>query len=140
MGLVQLEKLDWIIEKRKHNFNRLLKIFQPYFEYFILPKATEKCDPAWFAFPLTLKQQSGIKRTDFTMFLEDNKIQTRNYFGGNILLQPAYSELITEDPTTKYPNATIATHSTFFLGTSPVITDEHLDYIESIVNKFFSMR
>jgi CDP-6-deoxy-D-xylo-4-hexulose-3-dehydrase len=140
MGLVQLEKLDWIIQRRKYNFSRLLKIFQNYSDHFTLPKATEKCDPAWFAFPLTLKQQSGIKRTDFTMFLEEHKIQTRNYFGGNVLLQPAYSEFIKEDPITTYPNATIATQSTFFLGTSPVITDEHLDYIESIVNKFFSVR
>jgi CDP-6-deoxy-D-xylo-4-hexulose-3-dehydrase len=140
MGLVQLEKLDWIIQRRKYNFSRLLKIFQNYSDHFTLPKATEKCDPAWFAFPLTLKQQSGIKRTNFTMFLEEHKIQTRNYFGGNVLLQPAYSEFIKEDPITTYPNATIATQSTFFLGTSPVITDEHLDYIESIVNKFFSVR
>lgn len=138
MGLVQLEKLNWIIEKRKHNFNRLFKIFEQYSDYFILPTETEKCDAAWFAFPLTVKQnRSDIKRTAFTMFLEDHKIQTRNYFGGNILLQPAYSEFIKEDPITKYPNATIATHSTFFLGTSPVITDEHLDYIESIVGKYF---
>jgi len=137
MGLVQLQKLDWIIQKRKHNFNRLFKIFEPYSEYFILPKATEKCDPAWFAFPLTVNPHSSdIKRTNFTMFLENNKIQTRNYFGGNILLQPAYSGLIKEDPIVKYKNATLATTNTFFLGTSPVITDEQLDYIENVVNKF----
>jgi CDP-6-deoxy-D-xylo-4-hexulose-3-dehydrase len=137
MGLVQLEKLDWIIQKRKHNFNRLFKIFEPYSDSFILPKATQKCDPAWFAFPLTVNpQRSDIKRTDFTMFLENNKIQTRNYFGGNVLLQPAYSQLVKEDPIVKYKNATTATTNTFFLGTSPVITDEQIDYIELVVNKF----
>lgn len=139
IGLVQLEKLSEIIIKRKHNYKKLFQIFSKYEDKFILPVATEGSDPSWFAFPLTVKNNSGFKRTQFTMFLEDNKIQTRNYFGGNLLLQPAYSKIIPVgiDPKTKYPNATKATTDTFFLGTSPVITDEQIDYIETIVNKFF---
>jgi CDP-6-deoxy-D-xylo-4-hexulose-3-dehydrase len=136
IGLIQLKKLDNIIEKRKYNFSRLYKIFEPYSDTFILPKATQKSDPSWFAFPLTLKDTSKFTRTQFTMFLENNKIQTRNYFGGNILLQPAYNHLITTDPITTYPNATKATTNTFFLGTSPVIKDQHLDYIQKIVDTF----
>jgi len=72
-----------------------------------------------------------------TMFIEDHKIQTRNYFGGNILLQPAYAHLAEGDPVTKYPNATTATTNTFFLGTSPVVTDEQIDYISTVIDKFF---
>lgn len=136
MGLVQLEKLDQIIEKRKHNYRRLFSIFEKYEDCFILPRATEGADPAWFAFPLTVKETAGFKRTDLTMFMEDNKIQTRNYFGGNLLLQPAYAHLAVGDAVTKYPNATKATTNTFFLGTSPVITDEQLDYIETSINRF----
>jgi CDP-6-deoxy-D-xylo-4-hexulose-3-dehydrase len=138
IGLVQLKKLDYIIQKRKYNFSKLLQIFSTYSDIFTLPKATEKADPAWFAFPVTVKENAKFTRTQFTMFLEDHKIQTRNYFGGNILLQPAYSHLIKNDPITTYPNATIATKNTFFLGTSPVITDEHLDYIKRTVDAFLS--
>jgi len=140
MGLVQLNKLDYMIEKRKYNFNKLMKIFEPYSDIFVLPKATPKADPAWFAFPLTVKDTAKFSRTQFTMFMEDNKIQTRNYFGGNILLQPAYSSLIKENPLIKYPNATLTTKNTFFLGTSPIITDEHIAYIQKIVDLFFSSR
>ena len=136
IGLVQLDKLDSLIEKRKYNFSRLVKIFEPYSHVFHLPKATEKADPAWFAFPLTVKNTAKFTRTQFTMFMEDHKIQTRNYFGGNILLQPAYEHLIKTDPITTYPNATAATKNTFFLGTSPVITDQHLDYIQQTVDAF----
>jgi CDP-6-deoxy-D-xylo-4-hexulose-3-dehydrase len=138
IGLVQLNKLDTLIEKRKYNFSRLLKIFQPYSHIFNLPKATEKADPAWFAFPLTVKDNAKFSRTQFTMYMEDHKIQTRNYFGGNILLQPAYKHLIKTDPIKTYPNATIATKYTFFLGTSPVITDQHLDYIQQTVDTFLT--
>jgi len=136
IGLVQLNKLDSLIEKRKYNFSRLVKIFEPYSHVFHLPKATEKADPAWFAFPLTVKDTAKFTRTQFTMFMEDHEIQTRNYFGGNILLQPAYEHLIKTDPITTYPNATAATKNTFFLGTSPVITDQHLDYIQQTVDAF----
>jgi len=136
IGLVQLKKLDMIIEKRKYNFSKLMKIFEPHSSNFILPKATENANPSWFAFPLTVKDTAKFTRTQFTMFLENHKIQTRNYFGGNILLQPAYENLITENPLTKYPNATKATTNTFFLGTSPVITDDQLEYIQGIVDIF----
>lgn len=139
IGLVQLTKLEYIINKRKHNYKKLFKIFSKYEDQFILPVATKNSDPAWFAFPLTVKDNSKFTRTEFTMFLEDNKIQTRNYFGGNLLLQPAYDRFIPDgvDPKIAYPNATKATINTFFLGTSPVITDQQIDYIETVVDTFF---
>lgn len=140
MGLVQLDKLDTIIEKRKHNYRRLYSVFSKYSDKFMLPVATEGADPAWFAFPVTVKDNAGFKRTELTMFFEEHKIQTRNYFGGNILLQPGYVHLCNGDPLKMYPNATKATTNTFFLGTSPVILDEHIDYIETILDKFFESR
>lgn len=140
MGLVQLDKLQEIIQKRKQNYQNLMRVFSQYEDLFILPRPTDGADPSWFAFPVTLKENCGFKRTDFTMFMEDHKVQTRNYFGGNILLQPGYAHLCNEDPIKKYPNATKATTHTFFLGTSPVIRDEHIDYIEKILAKFFESR
>ena len=140
MGLVQLDKLDTIIEKRKHNYRRLYSVFSKYRDKFMLPVATEGADPAWFAFPVTVKPNARFKRTELTMFFEDHKIQTRNYFGGNILLQPGYAHLSNGNPVRMYPNATTATTNTFFLGTSPVIRDEQIDYIEVILDKFFESR
>jgi CDP-6-deoxy-D-xylo-4-hexulose-3-dehydrase len=140
MGLVQLDKLDTIIEKRKHNYRRLYSVFSKYADEFMLPHATDGADPAWFAFPVTVKDGVGFKRTELTMFFEEHKIQTRNYFGGNILLQPGYTHLCDGDPVKMYPNATKATTNTFFLGTSPVVRDEHIDYIEVILDKFFESR
>ena len=137
IGLVQLKKLDTIIEIRKKNFNRLYSIFSKYDKIFILPKATEKSDPSWFAFHLTIRDGISIKRNQFTMYLEDNKIQTRNYFGGNVLLQPAYDGVYSGDAKKDFPVSTKVTTDTFFLGTSPVITDEQLDYIESVVDAYF---
>jgi CDP-6-deoxy-D-xylo-4-hexulose-3-dehydrase len=139
IGLEQLKKLPEITNRRKHNHNRLFDIFKPYEEFFILPKATELSDPSWFAFALTIKDNAPFKRFDIVNFLESNKIQTRPYFAGNIMLQPAYEGLMSSsDVINNFPNARKVTTDTFFLGTSPVITDEQLDYIQEVVNNYFN--
>ena len=153
IGLQQLNKLPDIIHRRKENYKKLFSIFSPYEKFFVLPRKTPNSDPSWFAFPLTIKDKSPFTRQQICGFLEDNKIQTRNYFGGNLLLQPAYqgivamdynnSYILSENETnigikTKFPVATKVMTDTFFLGTSPVITNPQLDYIEEIVNKFLS--
>jgi CDP-6-deoxy-D-xylo-4-hexulose-3-dehydrase len=104
----------------------------------ILPKATENSDPSWFAFAITIRDDAPFRRKDIVDYFEENKIQTRPYFAGNIMLQPAYSGLMNEfDVIHNYPNARKVTTDTFFLGTSPVITDVQLDYIESVAEYFF---
>lgn len=138
MGLAQLEKLDEIIGLRKRNHTLLLNIFSKYEDYFILPKAQENSDVSWFAFALTIKDNKKFTRTEFCQFLERNKIQTRPYFAGNLMLQPAYKDVAKgEDYVTYFPNATKATTDTFFLGVSPVITEEQIEYIGTIVDTFF---
>jgi CDP-6-deoxy-D-xylo-4-hexulose-3-dehydrase len=78
-------------------------------------------------------------RAEFCQYLEKNKIQTRPYFAGNIMLQPGYSHLIdSKEVIEKYPVSRKVTTDTFFLGCSPVITLEQIDYIETIVDKFFN--
>ena len=42
-----------------------------------------------------------------------------------------------QDVKTHFPVATKVTTDTLFLGTSPVITTEQLDYVKEIVNNFF---
>jgi CDP-6-deoxy-D-xylo-4-hexulose-3-dehydrase len=139
IGLEQIKKLPDIHIRRKSNHARLLQIFKPYEEFFILPTATHKADPSWFAFALTIKNNNKFKRKNIINYLESNKIQTRPYFAGNIMLQPAYAGLIDKnDVFTKYTNARKITTDTFFLGTSPVITNEQLNYVQLIVDSFFN--
>jgi len=139
MGNAQLEKLDEIGVLRRRNHAAVVDIFKQYEDKFILPKAQDKSDPDWFAVALTVKDGAGFTRTEFCEYLEDNLIQTRPYFAGNIMLQPAYSHLIDAEKVIKdFPIARKVTTDTFFLGCSPVITLEQIDYIRTIVNKFFT--
>jgi CDP-6-deoxy-D-xylo-4-hexulose-3-dehydrase len=137
LGLAQLGKIDTIKTLRNNNFNNLYNIFKKYEEFFYLPEATPKSDPNWFAFPLTIRDNRLFTREEITTFLESKKIQTRTYFAGNIMLQPAYSHLIdTEKIIKEYPVAGKVTTDTFFLGTAPVITEEKINYIGEMVDLF----
>ena len=139
MGLVQMEKLETIGAMRRENYKNLYKAFKKHEKYFIVHEATEGSDPDWFAFPVTVKDGAPFKRSDVCQFLEANKIQTRPYFAGNIMLQPGYAGLMDpQEVISKFPIARKVTTDTFFLGTSPVINKEKTDYIESILDKFIS--
>ena len=139
MGLQQLEKLPDLDAARRKNFKRMTEIFEPYAEYLHLPKATEKSDPCWFAYLMTVKDDAPFKRHQLVAHLESNRIQTRSYFAGNILAHPGYQELATEygDIREAFPIASYVTLNSFFLGTFIGLTDEKLDYIQQVVDKFF---
>jgi len=140
MGLVQLTKLDEIHSIRKRNYKLLFDIYSKYEEYFHLPRAQEHSNPSWFAFPITIRSGSPFKRNDIVDYFEENLIQTRPYFAGNILLQPAYKHLMKqEDVRKKFPVATKVMLDTYFHGTSPVITTEQMDYIGYTLDNFMSL-
>ena len=140
MGLVQLEKLDEIHALRRRNYKLLFDIYSKYEEFFHLPRAQPKSDPSWFAFPLTIRDGAPFKRADLVDYLEENLIQTRPYFAGNLMLQPAYSHLMNPaDARDNFPVATKVMKDTYFHGTSPVITPEQIAYIGQIVDNFMSL-
>ena len=140
MGLEQLKKLPEIHRLRRRNYQLLFDIYSKYEEFFHLPRAQMNSDPSWFAFPITIRTGAPFSRNDIVDYLEDNLIQTRPYFAGNIMLQPAYSHLMNSlDAKNNYPNSTHAMLNTYFHGTSPVITEEQISYIGSKVHGFMSL-
>ena len=140
MGLVQLDKLEEIHRLRRRNYALLFEIYSKYEDFFYLPRPQAKADPSWFAFPLTVRENAPFKRADIVDYLEENLIQTRPYFAGNIMLQPAYSHIM--DPQKakdNFPVATLTMTNTYFHGTSPVITPEQIAYIGQTVDGFMSL-
>jgi CDP-6-deoxy-D-xylo-4-hexulose-3-dehydrase len=139
MGLAQLEKLPEIHALRRRNYRLLMDIYSAWEDWFVLPRAIPGADPSWFAFPLTIRDSAPFTRNEFCQHLENHLIQTRPYFAGNIMLQPAYSHLM--DPVRArddYPVATYVMTHTFFHGTAPVITPEQISYIGEVAQKFLS--
>ncbi len=135
IGAAQIDKLPSFCEQRKKNFKKYIDIFKKYEEYFILPEATQKSDPAWFSFIITVRKDAPFKRDDITRFLNDKLIETRNLFAGNIIKQPAFvgkNFRISEN----LDNTDIIMDDTFFLGTYPGLTDEMFVYVEEVLAKF----
>ena len=139
MGLQQLEKLPELDAARRQNFQKLEEIFAPYREYFHLPEATDKADPCWFAYVLTIKPDAPFNRDDIVRYLEAAKIQTRSYFSGNILAHPGYYHMASEygDLNSAFPIAQLVTTNSFFLGTYIGLTEEKMNYIKKSVDSFF---
>jgi len=124
IGLAQLEKVDEIHEKRRAAKFRLEEMFEKYCGVFV-PKEDEQAETSWFGTPIVC---SGKKEKDLLVsYLEMNKIQTRNYFAGNILLHPGYSNL---GDWMDYPESNKVLDKVFFIGSAPHYTDEVFDYIE----------
>ena len=118
----------------------MFKIYEKYEQFFHIPRPCNKADVSWFAFPLTIREGAPFTRADIVDYLEENLIQTRPYFAGNIMLQPAYSHLMNPaDARDNFPVATYTMKNTFFHGCSPVITPEQIAYIGETVDGFMSL-
>jgi CDP-6-deoxy-D-xylo-4-hexulose-3-dehydrase len=139
IGVEQLKKLDQFCTARRNNFKHWMERFQKFDKYFILPQATPRSDPAWFAFPITVKSDAGFTRTELTNHLNTHLIETRNLFGGNLLRQPAYLN-IAHRKIGELPNTDRIMNDTFFLGTYPGLGKEQIDYAMDIINQFLSLR
>jgi len=128
IGMVQLEKFEEIHSIRRKNKERIHQIFETIPGVRVIGER-EKSETSWFGVPIVFEDD----KTGLVKYLESNKIQTRNYFAGNILMHPAYKHI---EQSSNYPNASRVLDNVFFVGCSPVITDDMIDYIEETVNNY----
>ena len=136
IGVAQLDKLEGFTQKRKDNFNKLYQGLKPFEDKIILPKATPNSDPSWFCFLITVMENAGFYRNDLTSFLEQNGIETRNLFAGNLTRQPAFMD----KPMRKIndlENTDYVMKNTFFVGVFPGIDDSQIEYMLDTFIKYF---
>lgn len=131
IGLIQLDKLNEIESNRKYSKETISKIFTDNISGLRVPETLYKADPCWFGTPFICEEE-GLKHK-LVAHLEANKIQTRNYFAGNILLHPGYSHL---DDFKKYPEANKVLDKVFFIGAAPHYRENVFQYIEEVVKMF----
>ncbi len=109
--------------------------FEHWSDLFTLPRATPGSDPAWFAFPVTVREGAGFTRTELTDFLNANRVETRTLFGGNLLRQPAYEGIRCRVPGS-LKNTDRIMNDAFFLGTYPGLDEEQIDYAARTIQTF----
>lgn len=136
-GLAQLAKLPDFIQRRKANFAYLKERLAAVEDYLLLPQATPNSDPAWFGFPLTLKDAANVNRVDLLRYLDQYKIGTRLLFAGNITRQPymrgrnyrIHGQLTHTDK---------ILHDTFCIGVQPALSEEALSFVVEKLSAFFA--
>jgi len=124
-GLVQLEKFNNFEKIRRANIERYIKNLQGVGDL-ILPDDSIK--PNWLAVPL-----QSEKRYELLHFLEDNNIQTRVTFAGNVTRHPIYREYLQE-----FKNSDTIMANGFLLGAHHGMTLEDVDYVCGKIKKFFN--
>ena len=134
IGVAQLKKIDKFIERRKKNFRYLYNRLKPFEDYFILPKALPEADPSWFAFPLTVKENSSLTRKDIVNSLEKNKIMTRTLFSGNLIKHPAYLN-VKKRVASSLEVTDRVMNRTFFVGIYPGISAEMMGYVGDVFDE-----
>lgn len=139
IGVAQLDKLDFFIQKRQENHKYLYQSLSKFNDVFILPQATPNSQPSWFGFLITLKDGVNFSRNEIVEFLESKNIQTRNLFGGNMLLHPAFDSLkegIDYKVVGDLKNTNKIMKDSFWVGVYPGISNIEIEYIRDVIDDF----
>jgi len=123
-GLVQLSRIEEIRSKRKKMFNRYIENLKDVSEL-VLPINTYDSD--WLAIPFMTKN-----RMKLLTFLEENNIQTRVCFAGNITRHSVYRDYLQE-----FPNSDRIMAEGFLLGAHHGMSVDDVDYVCNKMKEFF---
>ena len=124
-GLVQLERFQTFKNKRRDNIKRYLENLKDVKEL-ILPD--DSIEPNWLAIPLQTE-----RRLELLNFLEDNNIQTRVTFAGNVTRHPIYREYLQE-----FKNSDLIMKNGFLLGAHHGMNLDDVDYVCDKIKEFFN--
>ena len=131
VGLVQLGKVDEIHRLRRENKAKIEAMFQRHVPEARVIVEDERAETSWFGVPIHCADKS--LKQHLVAFLEANKIQTRNYFAGNILSHPAYAHLGRADD---FPLAQRVLAEVFFVGCTPTYNAAMLAHIDETLSRF----
>jgi CDP-6-deoxy-D-xylo-4-hexulose-3-dehydrase len=137
-GLAQLNSLENFISKRKENFKFLYKNLKKLEEFLILPEIEKNSDPSWFGFAISLKKNNQYNRNDLLKYLNNNKVQTRLLFSGNLTKQP-YMKNVKFKIHGELTNTDFIMENTFWIGLHPALTVKHLEYVVKVMEIFFKV-
>ncbi|MCI6482202.1 lipopolysaccharide biosynthesis protein RfbH [Treponema porcinum] len=128
IGCAQLEKFPSFVEKRRYNWQYLYNGLKGLQTKLILPEPAENSKPSWFGFLITCKED-GLKQ-QLIKKLEENKIQTRALFAGNLIKHPCFDSIRNTDAYRVSGTLEITDrimNNTFWIGVYPGMTDVMLN-------------
>jgi CDP-6-deoxy-D-xylo-4-hexulose-3-dehydrase len=137
IGCAQLEKFPSFVGKRRHNWRRLYEGLQNLQDKLILPEAAPNSKPSWFGFLITCK--SGVNRNKLVQYIEENNIQTRMLFAGNLIKHPCFDDMRKTGKGYRIAGTLDVTErimrDTFWVGVYPGMTDAMVDRMIGVVRE-----
>ena len=141
VGCAQLDKLDQIVAARRANYNMLYDGLKDV-PGLILPVAEANSNPSWFGFLIAVKEDAGFTRNELTGYLEQNKIQTRNLFAGNLTKHPCFDEMRQTGEgyriVGELKNTDFVMTNGFWIGVFPGMTKEMNQWMIKCISEFCS--
>jgi CDP-6-deoxy-D-xylo-4-hexulose-3-dehydrase len=185
IGRQQLKRLPAFIEARKHNWEILrrgLADLEEFFNFSLPTHATRwqrphgesastdrplssftwdasgrRTECSWFGFMLRVRPGSPFTHSQLGRHLEEKRIGSRMFFGGNLLRQPVFVQLRKENsqairvvgrdgkPVIELTDAAIARsvpgadqimNESLFLGTFPGLSESQLGYVVDTIHEY----
>ncbi|MGD9058439.1 MAG: lipopolysaccharide biosynthesis protein RfbH [Desulfobacterales bacterium] len=140
IGCAQLAKLPQFIAARHKNWQMLHEGMSDLEEWFILPEPTTNSQPCWFGFPIAVRENKKFSRNDIVGHLEDEKIQTRMLFAGNILRHPCFNEMRKSGKGFRkigdLKTTDLVMMRTFWIGVYPGLSQKMVDFMIDTITKF----
>lgn len=139
VGCAQLDKLDQIVAARRANYQMLYDGLKDV-PGLILPVAEANSNPSWFGFLIAVKEDAGFTRNELTGYLEQNKIQTRNLFAGNLTKHPCFDEMRQTGEgyriVGELKNTDFVMTNGFWIGVFPGMTKEMNQWMVKCIREF----
>ena len=139
-AIEQIKKLKKNINTRSKNFEKLFNFFKKFENFFELPSQNKYLKTAWLAFPLLIKNKSRLERKKLQIFLENNGIQTRTIFTGNILRQPIMKNKKYKKFGPKFPNSDNVMKNGILIGCHHGLTNKEIKYMMKKFSEFLKVR
>jgi len=131
IGIEQLKKVDDFFIKRRIAKFIIGRLFTDNIYGVRIPEENREAYISWFGTPV-ICDNNEIK-TKLVQHLENNDIQTRNYFAGNILIHPGFKHLGNYND---YPIANEVLDRVFFVGASPQYDSNTFQHIKRVLKAF----
>lgn len=143
IGCAQLEKLEDFIQARINNWNYLREELKECEDVFFLPESNENSQPSWFGFLISVKEGTSFTRDEIVQYLEENNIQTRMLFAGNLIMHPCFDKMRKQQKGYRQVgdlyNTNYVMNNSFWIGVYPGMTQEMLDYMIKCIKNFVEL-
>lgn len=142
IGVAQLKKFPQFIKKRVENFNLLYEGLKD-LEVLSIIQPQKNSKPSWFGFLMTVDDKASFSRNEIVEFLEQNRIQTRNLFSGNLVRQPMFDSLVEGQDyriSGILKNTDIVMNRSFWIGVYPGMDKNAISYMIDKINEFITKK